>query len=64
MILDADGKAQTRRIETGQNKGADAVVNKGLVEGELVITQGIQQVRPGQAVSAAPATSAAGALEQ
>ena len=64
MILDADGKAQTRRIETGQNKGADSVVTKGLVEGELVITQGIQQVRPGQAVSAAPATSAAGALEQ
>jgi membrane fusion protein (multidrug efflux system) len=64
MILDADGKAQTRRIETGRNKGADAVVTKGLVEGELVITQGIQQVRPGQAVSAAPATSAAGALEQ
>ncbi len=64
MILDADGKAQTRRIETGQNKGADAVVTKGLAEGELVITQGIQQVRPGQAVSAAPATSAAAELEQ
>jgi membrane fusion protein, multidrug efflux system len=64
LILDADDKAQTRRIETGQSKGADIVVTKGLSEGELVITQGIQQVRPGQVVSAAPATSAAGALEQ
>ena len=64
LILDADDKAQTRRIETGQTKGPDIVVKKGLNEGELVITQGIQQVRPGQAVRAAPATSAAGAIEQ
>ncbi|UHD15204.1 efflux RND transporter periplasmic adaptor subunit [Thiocapsa bogorovii] len=64
MILDADGKAQMRRIETGQTKGPDVIVTEGLNEDELVITQGIQQVRPGQAVSAAPATSAAGALEQ
>ncbi|RKT45341.1 efflux RND transporter periplasmic adaptor subunit [Thiocapsa rosea] len=64
LILDADGKAQTRRIETGQTKGPDIVVTKGLTDGELIITQGIQQVRPGQAVSAAPAKSAAGELEQ
>jgi membrane fusion protein, multidrug efflux system len=59
MIIDADNKAQVRRIETGQVKGADIVVTKGLQEGERVITQGIQKVRPGQVVNAAPAPEAA-----
>jgi membrane fusion protein, multidrug efflux system len=54
MIVDADNKAQVRRIETGQGKGAEVVVTKGLKEGEQVITQGIQKVRPGQVVNAAP----------
>jgi membrane fusion protein (multidrug efflux system) len=59
MIIDADNKAQVRRIETGQVKGADIVVTKGLQEGERVITQGIQKVRPGQVVNAAPAPETA-----
>jgi membrane fusion protein (multidrug efflux system) len=58
MVVDADNKAQVRRIETGQGKGSEIVVTKGLKEGEQVITQGIQKVRPGQAVKAAPPTEA------
>lgn len=60
FIIDAQSRAQVRRIETGQSKGADVVVKKGLAEGDLVITQGIQQVKPGQAVRAAPAAAAVG----
>lgn len=57
MIVDADNKAQIRRIQTGATQGADVVVNSGLKEGELVITEGIQKVRPGQEVSTTPAVT-------
>lgn len=55
LIVDGEGKAQVRRIETGPMKGANIAVKQGLKEGELVITDGIQKVRPGQVVKAAPA---------
>lgn len=54
LIVDVEGKAQVRRIETGPVKGADIVVKSGLEEGDLVIVEGIQKVRPGQAVTASP----------
>lgn len=54
LIVDADGKAQTRRVETGTAKGPLVAVKSGLKEGELVIAEGVQKVRPGQPVTAAP----------
>ena len=54
LIVDADSKAQVRRVQTGPIRGADIVVNGGLKEGELVIAAGVQKVRPGQVVSATP----------
>lgn len=54
LVVDADSKAQVRRVETGPVKGADIVVSSGLKEGELVIAAGVQKVRPGQTVSATP----------
>ncbi len=60
LIVDADSKAQVRRIETGQVKNADIAVKKGIKEGELVITEGIQKVRPGQVVKAAPVQTVTG----
>jgi membrane fusion protein (multidrug efflux system) len=59
MVVDEEKKAQVRRVETGQQIGPDVVVTEGLQEGELVITEGVQKVRPGQVVSATPA----GAIE-
>jgi len=55
MVVDAEKKAQVRRIQTGQQVGPDVVVTGGLDEGDLVITEGVQKIRPGQVVSAAPA---------
>ncbi|NEV63772.1 efflux RND transporter periplasmic adaptor subunit [Thiorhodococcus minor] len=55
LVVDADGKAQVRRVQTGPTKGAKIAVEKGLEVGELVITQGVQKVRPGQEVKVAPA---------
>jgi membrane fusion protein (multidrug efflux system) len=54
LIVDGEGKAQVRRVETGASVGAGVAVTKGLAEGELVITEGIQKVRPGQPVTATP----------
>ena len=58
LIVDADKKAQIRRVETGASLGADVVVSSGLKEGELVITLGVQKVRPGQVVNATPPQAA------
>src|ERR1700731_3967560 len=55
-IVDAQNKAQVRRIQLGQSTPNTAVVTNGLKEGELVVSEGLQRVRPGEAVSAGPAT--------
>ena len=55
LIVDGQSKVQVRRVTTGQSKGANVIVNDGLQEGDMVITQGVQKVRPGQVVSATPA---------
>ncbi|MFY9973437.1 MAG: efflux RND transporter periplasmic adaptor subunit [Chromatiaceae bacterium] len=55
MVVDAEGKAQVRRIQAGREVGPDIVVTQGLEEGDVVITEGVQKIRPGQVVSATPA---------
>lgn len=54
LVIDGEHKAQIRRILTGQVKGGEVIVKSGLQDGDLVITQGIQKVRPGTPVNAAP----------
>ena len=55
-VVDAQNKAQQRRIQLGQSTPSTAVVSSGLTEGELVISEGIQRARPGEVVSPSPAT--------
>jgi membrane fusion protein (multidrug efflux system) len=55
-VVDAQNKAQRRPIQLGQSTPSTAVVTNGLTEGELVISEGLQRVRPGEVVSPAPAT--------
>jgi membrane fusion protein (multidrug efflux system) len=57
-VVDAQSKAQIRRIHLGQSTPTTAVVTTGLDEGELVIAEGTQRVRAGEAVSPAPASPA------
>jgi membrane fusion protein (multidrug efflux system) len=57
-VVDAQNKAEVRRIQLGQSTPSTAVVVSGLTEGETVISEGVQRVRPGQPVAAAPATPA------
>jgi len=62
-VVGPDNKVQQRRIQLGQSTPAIAVILDGLKEGETVVTDGIQRVRPGIEVKPAPAaaTVAAGA---
>jgi len=52
-----DGKAVVKRIKTGGESGTNIVVNEGLNGGEQIIVEGLQSIRPGQAVQAAPAAT-------
>ena len=53
LVVDKDNKVQVRRVETGPASGTNVSIgDKGLNAGELVITEGIQKVRPGQVVQA------------
>lgn len=54
MVVDAEGKAQMRKIKTNGVSGAEFVVSEGLTAGEKVIVDGLQKVRPGALVSAIP----------
>jgi membrane fusion protein, multidrug efflux system len=52
LVVDAAKKVEQRRVTTGAEQGRDIVVTDGLKEGEQVIVEGIQKVRPGQVVTA------------
>jgi membrane fusion protein (multidrug efflux system) len=53
-----DGKAAVRRIKPAGDIGTDVIVDSGLNGGEQVIVEGIQSVKPGQPVQAAPMPAA------
>ena len=52
LVVDNDKKVQVRRIEAGPAVGTNVSIKKGLEAGDLVVTEGIQRIRPGQAVEA------------
>jgi membrane fusion protein (multidrug efflux system) len=61
LVVDGENKAQVRRVQTGIRVGGDIVVTEGLSEGDRVITEGIQRVRPQQVVAPAEAVGSPGA---
>jgi membrane fusion protein, multidrug efflux system len=60
LVVDGEHKVEQRRIQTGPNRDTDVVVTSGLREGENVIVDGVQKVRPGQIVQEAVLPPAAG----
>jgi len=52
LVVNTDNKVEQRRVTVGPNQGLDAVIQSGLKEGEKVIVEGVQKVRPGQLVKA------------
>ena len=61
LVVDAEDKVELRRISTGQERGGEIVVTEGLKEGERIITQGIQKVRPG--IEVQPSEAAPGLVQ-
>jgi membrane fusion protein (multidrug efflux system) len=59
-VVGADNKVEQRRISLGQSTPRIAVILDGLKEGETVVTDGVQRVRPGIAVNPMPAAANAG----
>jgi membrane fusion protein (multidrug efflux system) len=53
-VVGDGNKAEVRRITLGQPNGANATVMTGLKEGETIVSDGLQRVRPGQPVNPAP----------
>lgn len=56
FTVDADNKAQQTRVQLGQSTASTAAITSGLTQGQLVIVEGIQRVRPGQKVVPGPAS--------
>jgi len=49
-VVDAENKAQYRRVQVGKLQNGRRVVLKGLSAGEQVVVSGLQRVRPGAVV--------------
>lgn len=58
-VVDGDNKVRQRRVRLGQSTPMTAIVLSGLREGENVVVEGLQRVRPGQTVSPGPPSSPA-----
>jgi len=54
MVVGADGKVAPRSIKTERSQGDSWVVSEGLKEGDRVIVEGLQKVKPGAPVKAVP----------
>jgi membrane fusion protein (multidrug efflux system) len=58
-VVGADNKAERRSIRTGTQSTPElAVIAEGVKEGEQVVVEGLQRVRPGAPVSPAPVAAA------
>jgi multidrug efflux system membrane fusion protein len=54
LVVDGDNKATYREVELGANAEGLRVVTRGLEQGERVIVNGLQKVRPGALVEPKP----------
>lgn len=53
-IVDAEGKAAPKPVKVGGMAGGDWIIAEGLNEGDKVVVNGLQKVRPGTPVKAVP----------
>ncbi|WP_424933845.1 efflux RND transporter periplasmic adaptor subunit [Amaricoccus macauensis] len=52
LVVGSEGTVEQRYVEIGPTDGTDFILRSGLQEGESVITEGLQRVRPGVPVNA------------
>jgi membrane fusion protein (multidrug efflux system) len=58
LVVGPEGRVEQRPIKAAQQVGQNWAVEDGLKAGESVIVEGLQKVRPGAQVQAAPAATA------
>jgi membrane fusion protein (multidrug efflux system) len=65
LVVNAKDEVEQKRIQTGQATAGNVVVSSGLADGDRVIVEGIQKVRPGDKVqvSVLPPASTAPAAQ-
>ena len=56
-VVGDGNKAEQRRIQLGQSTAETAIVSSGLKDGEMVVVDGVQRVRPGAVVNPGPAAT-------
>jgi membrane fusion protein (multidrug efflux system) len=61
LVVDKDHKVVLKRVTTAEAVNTDIAIASGLEEGDEVIIDGIQKVRPGQVVAATETPASAGA---
>lgn len=61
LVVNKDNKVEMRPVKTGQRFETEIAVTEGLTEGEQIIIEGIQKVRPGATVKAVPQNEASAA---
>lgn len=61
FVVGKDGKAEARQLQTGAVVNGQWLVTSGLAAGDQLIVDGLQRLRPGAPVQAAPAAAAASA---
>jgi len=59
LVLGADGKVQSRTLQTTQSVGNQWLVSSGLKAGDKLIVDGLQQVQPGAPAQGAEAQASA-----
>jgi membrane fusion protein (multidrug efflux system) len=60
LVVNSESKVEQRRVSVATVQDADAVIDSGLQQGDQVIVDGIQKVRPGQQVTTTILSSAGG----
>ncbi|HUU24474.1 MAG TPA: efflux RND transporter periplasmic adaptor subunit [Methyloceanibacter sp.] len=58
LIVDSEGRVEARPVKMGERVGVGVIVLDGLTEGETLVVEGIQKVRPGAEVQTAYRTQA------
>ena len=59
-----DNKVSQRSVEVGDEIGENVVVNKGLIAGERIVTDGLQKIRDGVVVQPQTASEVASATQE
>ena len=57
LVVNPESTVEQRRVSVATVQDADAVIDSGLKQGEQIIVDGIQKVRPGQKVTATALSS-------